>query len=172
MHIMRIGAGQAPAGAAGYALLEALIAVVVATVGFIGAARMQTAGMALGSSAQSRQKATLLGYQMTDRIRANRAGFELGLYNNATAGAKDCLSDGTGCSPTQLAAADMREWLDDLAAQLPQGQGVVCKDSTIAASEVATPAAPACDGVGDAIAVKIWWTEKGTQSRFVSNFRP
>ena len=59
-------------GAAGYALLEAMVAVLIAAVGFIGAARMQTLGMSLGNSAQSRQKATLLGYQMTDRIRANQ----------------------------------------------------------------------------------------------------
>ena len=43
-------------GAAGYALLEAMVAVLIAAVGFIGAARMQTLGMSLGNSAQSRQK--------------------------------------------------------------------------------------------------------------------
>ena len=46
----------------GYALLEALVAVVVLSIGFIGAARMQTVGIKLNNSAQSRQKAILLVY--------------------------------------------------------------------------------------------------------------
>ena len=67
-------ADRADASQGGYVLLEALIAVVIAAVGFIGAARLQTLGLAMNNSAQVRQKATLLGYQMADRIRANQAG--------------------------------------------------------------------------------------------------
>jgi type IV pilus assembly protein PilV len=151
---------------AGYALLEALVAVIVAAVGFIGAARMQTLGMALGNSAQSRQKATLLGYQMTDRIRANRVAFDGGLYNDPSAGATTCLS--SGCTPAQLAAADVGQWLADVAV-LPSGTGKVCVDST---PEDGTAAAPACDGVGNVIAVKIWWTDNVAATRFVTVVRP
>ena len=157
--------------AAGYALLEALVAVVVASVGFIGAARMQTLGMALGNSAQSRQKATLLGYQMTDRIRANRLGFDNGQYNDPaidlSAAATACL--GTGCSPAQLAVADVSQWAAELAATLPSGVGKVCIDST---PEDGTAALPACDGVGNVIAVKIWWTDNVAATRFVTMVRP
>lgn len=155
-------------GAAGYALLEALVAVIVAAVGFIGAARMQTLGMSLGNSAQSRQKATLLGYQMTDRIRANRLGFEAGQYNDAANnGATACLS--SGCTPTQLAAADVAQWAAELGATLPAGTGKVCIDST---PEDGSSAAPACDGVGNVIAVKIWWTDNVAATRFVTVVRP
>ena len=165
MHMIRSGPRQIGAG---YALLEALVAVVVASVGFIGAARMQTAGMSLSNSAQSRQKATLLGYQMTDRIRANRAGFEAGLYNNPSTGSTSCLS--SGCTPAQLATADVGEWLADVAA-LPGGVGKVCIDST--PNDVdATPADPKCDGIGNVIAVKIWWTDNVAQTRFVTAIRP
>jgi type IV pilus assembly protein PilV len=154
--------------AAGYALLEALVAVIVAAVGFIGAARMQTLGMSLGNSAQSRQKATLLGYQMTDRIRANKLGFEAGQYNDAANnGATTCLS--TGCTPTQLAAADVAQWATELGTSLPGGTGKVCIDST---PEDGTAATPACDGVGNVIAVKIWWTDNVAATRFVTVVRP
>lgn len=152
--------------AAGYALLEALIAVVVASVGFIGAARMQTAGMSLSNSALSRQKATLLGYQMTDRIRANRAGFDGHGYDNPATGATSCLS--SGCTPAQLATADMGEWLADVAA-LPGGVGKVCIDST---PNDGTAAVPACDGIGNVIAVKIWWTDNVNTTQFVTLVRP
>ncbi|MFZ2652831.1 MAG: type IV pilus modification protein PilV [Burkholderiaceae bacterium] len=158
--------------AAGYALLEALVAVVVASVGFIGAARMQTAGMALSNSAQSRQKATLLGYQMTDRIRANDLGFREGRYNDPATGSTSCLS--SGCTPQQLATADMGEWLADVAT-LPGGTGKVCIDST---PNDGTALAPACDGTGNVIAVKIWWTDNWwtdnevKTTRFVTLVRP
>ncbi len=157
-------------GAAGYALLEALIAVVVASVGLIGAARMQTLGMALGNSAQSRQKATLLGYQMTDRIRANRLGKDQ--YNpdpslDLSAGDTACLA--AGCLPGQLAVADMSEWAAEVAGTLPSGVGKVCIDST---PEDGTVALPACDGVGNVIAIKIWWTDNVAATRFVTMVRP
>ena len=161
--------------AAGYALLEALVAVVVASVGFIGAARMQSAGMSLSNSAQSRQKATMLAYQMTDRIRANRAGVDSGAYFNPVAGDNACLTNGAGCnSAAQMAAADLRDWLNDIAAQLPRGEGVVCRDSTnnTPADKAATPASPGCDDTGDIIAVKIWWTDNVNTTRFVTMVRP
>ena len=150
----------------GYALLEALVAVVVLSIGFIGAARMQTVGIKLNNSAQSRQKANLLVYQMTDRIRSNLAGVALtpNAYHNVAIGSAACLS--TGCTPATMAIADMTEWSADVAAQLPSGVGVVCLDST------ATLASPDCDGIGTQLAVKVFWTDSVGTSQFVTVFRP
>ena len=152
---------------AGFALLEALVAVVVASVGFIGAARLQTLGMKMNASTQLRQKAVLLTYQMADRIRANQAGFALGAYNNPSIGALTCLS--TGCTPAQLAVADMTEWSNDVAGQLPNGSGVVCIDST---PDDGTALAPTCDGIGNVLAVKVWWTDTVGAARFTAVLRP
>ena len=153
--------------AAGYALLEALIAVIVTSIGFIAAARLQTLGLTFNNSALYRQKATLLGTQMTDRMRANQRGMSLGAYNNPTAGAVDCLA--VGCTPTALAGADMTEWAADVAGQLPDGRGVVCIDST---PDDGVAAAPACDGAGQLLAVKVWWSDSLGDSRFVTVARP
>jgi len=153
----------------GYVLFEALIAVVVAAVGFIGAARMQTLGLAMNNSAQVRQKATLLGYQMADRIRANQAGVSARAYDQPTAGATDCLVATSGCTPTQLAAADVGEWQAEIASQLPGATGVVCLDST---PDDGTAGAPQCDGAGNVIAVKLWWVDKVGTARFVVSVRP
>ena len=155
--------------AGGYVLLEALIAVVIAAVGFIGAARMQTFGLAMNNSTQARQKATLLGYQMADRIRANQAGVSARAYDRPSAGATDCLIAVTGCTPTQLAAADVGEWESEIAAQLPGATGVVCLDST---PDDGTASAPQCDGAGNIIAVKLWWVDKVGTPRFVVSVRP
>ena len=152
---------------AGYALLEALVAVIVTSIGFIGAARLQTLGMSFNNSAMYRQKATLLGYQMTDRMRANQAGMLAGAYNNPTAGSTACLA--TGCTPATLARADAGEWTADVAAQLPDGSGVVCIDST---PDDGTADAPACDDTGQLLAVKVWWSDTLGSSRFFTVARP
>jgi type IV pilus assembly protein PilV len=155
--------------AGGYALLEALVAVAIAAVGFVGAARMQTLGLAMNNSAQARQKATLLGYQMADRIRANQAGVTAHAYDAPAAGATTCLYSGSGCTPAQLAAADIAEWQAEIAAQLPTAVGVVCLDST---PDDGSAIAPQCDGTGNVIAVKLWWTDKVGAPRFVVAVRP
>ena len=158
--------------AVGYALLEALVAVVVAAVGFIGAARMQTFGMVLSNSAQSRQKAVLLAYQMTDRIRANRDGFKKGYYNNpGTGGSVACLAAAGGCTSAELAAADVTLWLAEVATQLPLGQGMLCLDST-PNDAGAVPGDWKCDGIGDALAVKVAWTDTASATMFVTVARP
>ena len=152
---------RVPRRAAGYALLEALIAVLVTSVGFIGAARLQTLGMSFGNTAGLRQKATLLVDQMTDRMRANQAGMDIGAYNKPTAGSIACLT--TGCTPSQLAQADMAEWKADIEAQLPGGAGIVCIDST-PDRPLKDVTAVGCDGFGRLFAVKVKWTDKlGTQ---------
>lgn len=153
----------------GYALMEALVAAAVASVGFIGAARMQTAGLKLNNSSDFRQKAVLLGYQMTDRIRANQTGFRAGNYDNPAVGSVTCLTSASGCTPDKLAEADMTEWSADVGSQLPGGSGVVCVDST---PSDGTSAAPACDGVGNVLAVKLWWTDTVGATQFVTLVRP
>jgi len=154
---------------AGYVLLEALVAVVIASVGFIGAARMQTLGLAMNNSAQVRQKAILLVYQMADRIRANQAGVTIHAYDHPVAGETACLDDPAGCSPAALAAADVGQWQSEIAAQVPAGVGVVCIDST---PDDGASDAPECDGLGNVIAVKLWWVDKVGTPRFVSSVRP
>jgi type IV pilus assembly protein PilV len=158
---------------AGYALFEALISVLVASVGIIGAARLQTVGLKMNTSSQLRQRAVVLGYQMTDRIRANPAATDLTAgppldgYNNPAIGSAACLT--SGCTPATLAVADMTEWSSDVAAQLPNGTGTVCRDSSV----LSITGAPACDGAGNLIVVQIAWTDTdGTTTRFNTVVQP
>ena len=153
----------------GYALLEALVAVIVTSIGFIGAARLQTLGLSFTNSSMNRQKATLLGNQMTDRMRANQKGMDAGAYNNPTPGSTACLSAAAGCTPAELAQADAAEWAADVAAQLPDGVGLVCLDSTPDDGE---DDAPECDGLGKLFAVKVWWSDTLGDVRFVTVARP
>lgn len=52
--------------------------------------------------------------------------------------------------------AALERWRAEIAASLPQGSGVVCGDST---PFDGSAQAPACDGGGGFMAIKLWWDE-------------
>jgi type IV pilus assembly protein PilV len=153
----------------GSVLFETMIAIVVVSLGFLGFARLQIGGLAAANSGLLRSSAVYLSYQMTDRMRANWPGVTAGAYNNLTGVPSNPGCVAANCSPAQMAANDYYEWNQEAAALLPDGVAIVCHDST---PDDGVPGAAACDGVGDAFTVKVWWTEKGTQYMFASSFRP
>jgi len=55
----------------GFTLIEALIAVVILAIGLLGIAGLQATNLKNNQSAYNRSQATLLAYDMADRIRAN-----------------------------------------------------------------------------------------------------
>jgi len=52
--------------------------------------------------------------------------------------------------------AALERWRAEIAASLPHGSGTVCGDST---PFDGTAQAPACDGGGEFMAIKLWWDE-------------
>lgn len=66
----------------GFTLLEVMVALLIFSVGLLGLAGMQMAGMQSNHGAMLRTLAIQQAYDMADRIRSNRAGFNSGLYNN------------------------------------------------------------------------------------------
>lgn len=61
-----------PRNQRGVSLLEVLISIVVLSVGLLGYAGLQTLSMKNNSSALQRSQATILTYDILDRMRANR----------------------------------------------------------------------------------------------------
>jgi type IV pilus assembly protein PilV len=149
----------------GFSLLEVLVAIVIFSFGLLGLAQLQLVGLAGNQSATIRTMATSLAYDMSDRMRANLLGVNAGNYNSATGADNACRATHyddvhatpANCTVAQLAQDDMYEWNRTLLQQLPSGAGVVCIDST---PDDGTQAVPACDGLGNAYAVKVWWNDK------------
>lgn len=114
----------------GFTLLEVLITLVILSVGLLGVAGMQAAGLRNNHSAYTMTQASNLAMDMIDRIRANPngidayAGFDT---DAATLADPGCIS--TGCGPADLATYDMYEWSRPLVATdnpiLPAGRGVI-----------------------------------------------
>jgi type IV pilus assembly protein PilV len=157
------------ASATGSVLFEAMVAIVVVSLGFLGFARLQIGGLAAANSGLLRSNAIYLSYQMTDRMRANLPAVAAGAYDNLVGTPADPACASTSCTPAQMAQNDYYEWNQEAAALLPSGVAVVCHDST---PDDGTPTSANCDGIGDAFTVKVWWTEKGVQTMFASSFRP
>jgi type IV pilus assembly protein PilV len=150
--------------------MEALIAIVLLSVGALGYAAVQLKGLSASSSSMWRSKAGILAYEMADRMRANRDGLVLGSYN--ALGAPQVVTDcGTtaDCTPARMAQLDHAQWNAALAVGLPGGSGVVCRDTT---PDDGTAVATGCDGAGNMLAIKVFWTERGVPARLSLAVRP
>ncbi len=113
----------------GYTLLEILVAAVLLTGGLIGLASMQANGTRLNNSAYLRTQASILAYDIVDRMRANRAAVVANSYDLA-------LTDATPGAASSVANIDLIQWRAQLGYYLPAGNGAVETDAG------ATPDAP------------------------------
>lgn len=152
---------QHKAKSAGFTLVEVLVAVAVLAVGLLGMAGLQVASLHFNHSAYLRAQATLMAYDMAERIKANPVGLANGNYNKQNAPDADiagCLTV-DGCNPAQMAQHDLFEWKAALTRQLPGGKGVVCIDKTPNDASYDDPAA-SCDGDGSIYVIKIGWQDE------------
>lgn len=167
---MKPGAVQRWKRQAGVSLIEVLVAMLILSIGLLGMVGLQTTSLRNTQNAYLRTQATIFADDMVERMRANPQG--AGGYTAASGTLTPaCLTTG-GCSANAMALHDLADWQADLAIALPSGSGRVCADST---PDDGTVAAPACDGGGDLLAIKVWWDgdRDGTAGqRFVTTIQP
>jgi type IV pilus assembly protein PilV len=145
----------------GFTLAEVLVALVIFAFGMLGVAGLQMKAMMGMDTAQFRSVAALKAGEMAERIRANPGATYSGVSgtDNACRAAHydDRHATPDDCTASELAADDIEDWTGELAGRLPGGVGTVCLDST---PDDGTATAPACDGSGSALAIKVWWNER------------
>jgi type IV pilus assembly protein PilV len=129
-------------------LLEVMIATVIISGGLLGVALLQSTALRATQSTNERSQATMLVYDMLDRIRANRASaatYSLVRENVFTVDGR------TGaCAPG--AAADSVEWSCSVRRVLPDARGRV----TVTGAAVPGGGLPATSG---AVEVRIEWCD-------------
>ena len=102
----------------GFTLLEALIALLVLSVGLLGIAALQATTLKANHGTYQRTQAIFLAYDMMDRLRANRTA--------ALAGNCDVVLGAVTLAGTNLCAIDVTDWLTNgVAVLLPTGQGAI-----------------------------------------------
>lgn len=108
---------------AGFTLIEVLIALIILSIGLLGLAGLQATGIRQNHSSLLRSQATILAYDIADRVRANRQD---ALANNVYNIALGASASGSG-----VALADLTEWKAELAQKLPSGDGSIVRAGTI-----------------------------------------
>jgi type IV pilus assembly protein PilV len=122
----------------GVSLVESLVALVVLSVGMLGIAALYVEGLRSGRTALLRSQAVMLVTDMSDRIRANRAGGTSYAKGADQAGTEntDCETGGAGCDPAAMATHDIARWHQAVDGRLgaptalPGGRGAITVDTT------------------------------------------
>jgi len=125
--------------ARGFTLVEAMVALVVLSIGLLGIAALYVETLRAGRTSLYRSEAITLATDLADRMRANRNPA------NAYACGSPCVAANGG---NALAVTDLGVWLGSIAAQLPGGVGSV----TYTAGTATTP---------NAYVIQVSWTEAG-----------
>lgn len=125
----------------GFSLIEAMVALLVISIGLLGIASLQVTAMKQNASSLNHSQAVWFTYNMSDRIRANISEFDG--YNGidtSTGYSQDCVA--SACSNAQMRDADASDWAA-MVANLPGGLGIITRDA-------------------DGLLVTVMWDDEGT----------
>ena len=157
---MQLSTSVARRRSAGFSLVEALVALLVLSVGLLGIAGLFVESVRSSRTALLRTQAITLVSDMADRIRANataRDAYDIGTYGGAPA-ERDCAptpdTAGDNCSSEALAEDDLARWVAAVQAALPT------LDDTPPAALVEY-VAPAATGAPERYEISVSWLEPG-----------
>ncbi len=113
----------------GVSLIEVMMALLIFSIGMIGAAGLLVMSTRSNQSAYLRTQVTYLAKSMADRMRANPQGVWDGKYDGSypTTTTKDCST--TGCTADQLAQHDQGAWSSQLKTFLPMPSATIKCDA-------------------------------------------
>ena len=160
----------------GFSLLEVLISVIILSFGLLGMVGLQAAALQGNRDARLQSSAVNLARELAEMMRGNKdisllatANPYIGNFNTRPLAAVTpayCLNVAAGTLPcangTQIANAQMTEWLSRVEAELPSPVVRVCIDS--APFETSGIAKWDCSATGTGVStvIKIGWTKTVT----------
>ncbi|MFA5983503.1 MAG: type IV pilus modification protein PilV [Methylococcaceae bacterium] len=121
----------------GFTLIEVLVTTIILAIGLLGMATLQLTTLKSNHSAYSRSQATLLAYDMADRMRANAISTAnyLSSFKAASAAAcktgddpcTACTTTAKTCTAVEVAENDLYQWNKALTTALAGGTGVISR---------------------------------------------
>ena len=139
----------------GFSIVEAMVALIVMSVGMLGIAGLYVSSLKAGRTAILRTQAVNLAADIADRIRANRLARDA--YDTAVAA--PCSAPGGGATLAEtnsrnLAASDTCQWIAAV-------QGVLPAATAQVRFQLGAPA-----GMPNNYTVTVNWTEPGEQTPY------
>lgn len=122
----------------GATLIEALVSILVLSLGLLGMAGLQLNALSFQKSSWATHRIAELTGDISERIRANPTGANNGNYvytatystaKAATMTSNLCRTSGTDCTTAQIANDDIAAWLVKAQAALPSGAATITGDS-------------------------------------------
>jgi type IV pilus assembly protein PilV len=115
--------------AKGFTLIEVLIALVIMAIGLLGMASLTMISLQSSQGAYLRSQATLLAYDIAERMRANH---DQAITSNAytlttTSSTSDPGCKATGCTPNDQAQLDIHEWRTALTESIPGSKAIISR---------------------------------------------
>lgn len=161
-------------GQSGFSILEVLIAIIILSIGMLGAVGMQAASLRANKESRSQATAATFARELAEKMRGNYTvaiktttadnPFLLNttLYGTVTVATPSVNCFTTGCSDLKNAAAwDVADWQRRVQAALPTPRVRICFDS--APFDAAGLAKWACTDTGDILVLKMGWTRNNTK---------
>ncbi|MGI2028825.1 type IV pilus modification protein PilV [Endozoicomonas acroporae] len=102
----------------GFTLIETLVALLILSIGLLGMAGLQIVSLQSSNGALSRSQATMLSYDLVERIRRNPE--QIDYYKDSLdtkPESTNCIS--TTCTAEQLAQEDLFQWSTELDQAIP-----------------------------------------------------
>ena len=115
---------------AGFSMIEILVTLAIISLALLGTAGLQAYSMKLNQGGQFRTQAVFLAADLAERMEANKVAAVAGSYVLATSGAANALSTAcadAACGAVALAAYDLSQWQNAVAASLPQATWTVAQ---------------------------------------------
>jgi len=110
----------------GTSMIEVLVAIVILSIGLLGLAGLQTAGLKSNQGASFRSTASMMAYSMLDSMRANRISAGEGSYSHSLPEDDPEAAEAEG--EVEI-PGDVTAWLDELKSRLPDGNGAIDIDA-------------------------------------------
>lgn len=155
--------------AAGFTLVEVLVALFVVALGLAGAAAVQAVAVRAAGEAGRLAEGTRLAESLAQRMRANAAAMALPDAANpylqfeaepgAMPAAPAACYGAADCGPAALAALDLFETAAQLASRFPGGRMRVCRDAQ-EADAAGLLAWDCADAPGAPVAIKLGWHDR------------
>ena len=101
----------------GFTLIEILVTVIVLSIGLLGLAGLQAVALKFNSTAYQRSQATVLIYDMIERVRSKPKD------KNIRADYLSCILGGACIDPT--VQTDIQQWNNMIDRNLPSGNGLI-----------------------------------------------